>query len=447
MDPDPLISVIFIGAFSLFTVMTVAEAVLTIQGRSRLQNQPGETEEGRGPKGSTQTGEWGYLLFSAGLVRHLCAIGAIGALLYQSSAGYSVLSFMTIVVVLWLFSEMLQVGIKALVWSRLEAMTPMFAGFVRFLGILLKPVFILLNVVGKQISDERFDVLNMSNLLTRDGLRSLLDAEEEETNIPESEKRMITSILDLDDLVVREVMVPRIDMVAMNVETELKAALDVIIGAGHSRIPVFEGSADRIIGVLYAKDLLTCFRDEQVDVYIRHLLRPAYFVPMSKKVNSLFAEMQKQRVHMAIIVDEYGGTAGLVTIEDLIEEIVGDIQDEFDPDEDVLAELIGAQVYLLNSRLDIDALAELLDIHIDEDNADTVGGLIYVLAGHVPAQGETVEYAGWRFTILSVDGHRIEQIRAEQVVEESVDLSSAATMASKSAHENRDSALSFLISK
>ncbi|MCB0085218.1 MAG: hypothetical protein KDE47_29965, partial [Caldilineaceae bacterium] len=139
--------------------------------------------------------------------------------------------------------------------------------------------------------------------------------------------------------------------------------------------------------------------------------------------------------------------AGLVTIEDLIEEIVGDIQDEFDLEEDILAELIGAQVYLLNSRLDIDALAELLDIDIEEDNVDTVGGLIYVLAGHVPAQGETVEYNGWRFTVLSVDGHRIEQIRAEQIADEQLMPSSLAQESEKSVRENQDSALSFLISK
>ncbi|MCB0138913.1 MAG: HlyC/CorC family transporter, partial [Caldilineaceae bacterium] len=356
-------------------------------------------------------------------------------------------SLFGLVVGLWLLSEIVQAVIKAFVWARSDALLTVAIGILRFFGIVLSPLFLLLNAVGKQIAGERFDLLSASNLLTRDTLRSLLDAEEEEIRIPESEKRMITSILDLDDLVVREIMAPRIDMVALDVETELKAALDVIIAAGHSRIPVFEGSADRIIGVLYAKDLLTCFRDARVDVDIRNLVRPAYFVPMSKKVNALFAEMQKQRVHMAIIVDEYGGTAGLVTIEDLIEEIVGDIQDEFDLEEDILAELIGAQVYLLNSRLDIDALAELLDIDIEEDNADTVGGLIYVLAGHVPAQGETVEYNGWRFTILSVDGHRIEQIRAEQIAEEQLMPSSLAQESEKSVRENQDSALSFLISK
>ena len=447
MDPDPLISVIFMVTLSLFVVMTVAEIVLTLQSKSRLQNQTGEAEEERSLKSGVSAGDLGYLLFVAGLIRHLCVIGIIASLFYGRSANLSFSSLFGLVVGLWLLSEIVQAVIKAFVWARSDALLTVAIGILRFFGIVLSPLFLLLNAVGKQIAGERFDLLSASNLLTRDTLRSLLDAEEEEIRIPESEKRMITSILDLDDLVVREIMAPRIDMVALDVETELKAALDVIIAAGHSRIPVFEGSADRIIGVLYAKDLLTCFRDARVDVDIRNLVRPAYFVPISKKVNALFAEMQKQRVHMAIIVDEYGGTAGLVTIEDLIEEIVGDIQDEFDLEEDILAELIGAQVYLLNSRLDIDALAELLDIDIEEDNADTVGGLIYVLAGHVPAQGETVEYNGWRFTILSVDGHRIEQIRAEQIAEEQLMPSSLAQESEKSVRENQDSALSFLISK
>lgn len=447
MDPDPLISVIFIVTLSLFAVMTGAEVVLTFQGKSRLQSQSNETDEERVLKSSIPTGELGYLLFVAGLIRRLCAIGVVATLLNRLSTSQSAVSLVGLVIGLWLLAEILHAAIKALVWSRSDGLMTVFVGFLRFLGILLTPLFALLRVVGRQIAGERFDLLSVSNLLTRDSLRSLLDAEEEEISIPESEKRMITSILDLDDLIVREIMTPRIDMVALNVKTELKAALDVIIAAGHSRIPVFEGSADRIIGVLYAKDLLTCFRDERVNVDIRNLVRPAYFVPMSKKVNSLFAEMQKQRVHMAIIVDEYGGTAGLVTIEDLIEEIVGDIQDEFDPDEDILAELIGSHVYLLNSRLDVDALAELLEIDIEEDNVDTIGGLIYILAGHVPAQGEIVEYHGWRFTVLSVDGHRIEQIRAEQIAEETAILSPLTKEQQKSAQENQDSALSFLISK
>ncbi len=148
---------------------------------------------------------------------------------------------------------------------------------------------------------------------------------------------------------------------------------------------------------------------------IRELLRPAYFVPASKKVNSLFREMQLQRNHLAIVVDEYGGIAGLVTIEDILEEIVGEIQDEYDINEEAHWQPISEHAFLVNSRLDVDSLAELMHVDLEEEDADTVGGLIYSLLGHVPEQGETLDLEGWRFTVLSVDGRRINQVRVELI--------------------------------
>jgi CBS domain containing-hemolysin-like protein len=251
---------------------------------------------------------------------------------------------------------------------------------------------------------------------------------------------MIVSILEMNETSARELMVPRIDMVTMNVETSLRDALEIIINAGHSRIPVYEDNIDSVVGVLYAKDLLKCFRDNQTDRPIRELLRSAYFVPASKKVDALFQEMQKQRVHIVIVVDEYGGTAGLVTIEDILEEIVGDIQDEYDLEEDVYVQSIGPDTYLLNSRLDIYSLTKLLDIELDTDSADTLGGLLYTLMEHVPDQGESVEHEGWRFTVLSVDGRRIEQVRAELITaQREIDSSALAGRSSPSTHSSHDS--------
>lgn len=250
-----------------------------------------------------------------------------------------------------------------------------------------------------------------------EALRLLVSSSEKSSDeIEENEREMIVSILEMNETSARELMVPRIDMVTINSETTLHDALEIIINAGHSRIPVFEENIDSIIGLLYAKDLLKCFHDNQTDRPIRELLRPAYFVPASKKVDALFQEMQKQRVHIVVVVDEYGGTAGLVTIEDILEEIVGDIQDEYDLDEDVYVQGMGKDVYLLNSRLDIYSLTKLLDIEVDTDSADTLGGLLYSIMEHVPEQGESVEFDGWRFTVLSLDGRRIEQVRAEAVI-------------------------------
>jgi Mg2+/Co2+ transporter CorC len=187
---------------------------------------------------------------------------------------------------------------------------------------------------------------------------------------------------------------------------------------------VYEDHVDVIAGVLYAKDLLRCFRENRTDVAIRELLRPAYFVPASKKVNQLLREMQVQRIHLAMVVDEYGGIAGLVTIEDIIEEIFGEIQDEYDVDEAMLFQSFGDQSYILNARLDIYTLGKLLAIDLDEEGTDTLGGLIYSRLGHVPVQGETIPLGDWRLRVLSLEGRRIHQVRADRVppaVEESAE--------------------------
>jgi CBS domain containing-hemolysin-like protein len=238
---------------------------------------------------------------------------------------------------------------------------------------------------------------------------------EDEEPILDSEKQMIASILEMDETVAREVMVPRMDIVALNVETSLRDALAVIIEAGHSRVPVYEENTDRIVGLLYAKDLLKCFQEDRSDIPIRSLLRPAYFVPASKKVNTLLREMQRDRIHIAVVVDEYGGTAGLVTIEDILEEIVGEIQDEYDQEAEIYVQALGPDTYLLNARFDIYSLAKLLDAELPEEDADTLGGMIYSVLGHVPEQGESVAVGGWRFTVLELEGRRIEQVRAEPV--------------------------------
>jgi putative hemolysin len=215
--------------------------------------------------------------------------------------------------------------------------------------------------------------------------------------------------------VAREIMVPRIDIVSLAVDATLRDALDMVIDAGHSRIPVYEENIDHIVGFLYAKDLLKCFRDNQPDLPIRSLLRPAHFVPTSKKLNDLLREMQKHRVHIMMVVDEYGGTAGLVTIEDILEEIVGEIEDEYDEVEEPEFEVIGPNAYQLSARIDLYSLSKLLNVELSDEDVDTLGGMLYGKFGHVPEPGESAVVGGWRFTVLSLDGRGIEQVRAENV--------------------------------
>ncbi|CAN5399095.1 hemolysin family protein [soil metagenome] len=363
------------------------------------------------------------LIKSAGLV----IAGAI-SIQYLTDASFIQGAIVTFTV--WLISVILQVTTRALVLRDEQTFALRLAPLTWKLVQLCKPLSTSLHITSTWFGGHPDAKDQVDALLNGEELRQLVPTSKEEDVIEASEKQMIASILEMVETVVREVMVPRIDMVAIDVETSLHEALDVIISAGHSRIPVYEEHVDQILGILYAKDLLKCFRDHHTDAPIRELLRPTYFVPVSKKVHALLKEMQQEHVHMAVVVDEYGGISGLVTIEDLIEEIVGDIQDEYDQEEDVFVEAIGANVYMLNARLDLYSLSRLLDVELPDEDADTLGGLIYSLLGHVPEQGESVEFASWRFTVLSLDGQRIDHVRAEPITKPHSELHDADAPAS-----------------
>jgi putative hemolysin len=251
------------------------------------------------------------------------------------------------------------------------------------------------------------------SFVTEEEIKTLVDAGEEEGVIQEEEKEMIYSIFELGDTLAREVMVPRIDIVALDVSIPMLEALDAIMQAGHSRIPVYGETIDNIQGVLYAKDLLPYLREGRTDVPLKKVLRQAYFIPETKKASDLLPDLQQRRVHMAIVVDEYGGVAGLVTIEDLLEEIVGEIQDEYDTEEPFV-EFISDSEYVFDARLDLDDLNRLMDVDLPTDESDTLGGFIYTELGKVPAVGDQVFFADMGFTVESVSGRRIKKVRVER---------------------------------
>lgn len=246
--------------------------------------------------------------------------------------------------------------------------------------------------------------------ITEDEIMRFVNVGKEEGVIEEEEKEMIHSIFAFDDTIVREVMVPRIDIFALEVTTSLEAVLDLIIENGHSRIPIYQKSIDNIIGVLYAKDLLKFIFQSSKDLSIRELLRPAYFVPESKKVNQLLSELKGSKVHMAIILDEYGGTAGIATIEDLLEEIVGDIQDEYDFEE-VDYYYLNDNELIVDARMPVDELNDLLNISLPEDKFDTLGGLVLNILGHIPKEGEVLEYGLIKIVINKMLNHRIVKLQ------------------------------------
>lgn len=282
--------------------------------------------------------------------------------------------------------------------------------FLLFLSSIFKPLIkILVRITNLVIKVAGGDPHQQQPFITEDEIIRFVNVGEEEGVIEVGEKEMIHSIFEFDDTVVREIMVPRIDIVATEVDTTLAEAVELIIENGHSRIPVYSETIDNIVGILYAKDLLRFIQVGFGEMTIAGLMRRAYYVPESKKVNQLLSELRHEKVHMAIVLDEYGGTAGIVTIEDLIEEIVGDIQDEYDF-EDVDYNFITERELIVDAGMPIDELNDLVNLSLPEEDYDTVGGVLLSILGHVPVPGETLEYDAARFTIKEMAGHRILKI-------------------------------------
>lgn len=256
--------------------------------------------------------------------------------------------------------------------------------------------------------------------VTEGEIKALVSVAEEQDVIEEEEKKLIHSIFEFGDTLVREVMVPRTDMVMLEENASLEEALEIILQTGFSRIPVYRRDFDHIVGILYAKDLLPYLKRGETDVRPSDCLREAFFVPETKRVSELLTELRTGMIHMAIVLDEYGGTAGLATIEDLLEEIVGEIFDEYDI-ELVLYENLGNGRYTFDARISINDLNELLGTDLPAHEWDTLGGLIYNLMGKIPKQGESVERAGMRLTAQKVVGRRIYKVLLEVLDREEVE--------------------------
>jgi CBS domain containing-hemolysin-like protein len=253
-------------------------------------------------------------------------------------------------------------------------------------------------------------------------LLALADEAAQQSVIEREERTLIHSIIDFGDTVVREVMVPRPDMVVVESTAKVSDVIEIAIAAGFSRIPVYGQGIDDIIGIVFIKDLVRAEREGKDDEFVSGLMREAHFVPETKKVSELMREMQSKKFHMSIVVDEYGGTAGLVTLEDLIEELVGEIEDEYDVEETSFEKLANGDLRV-TARMSIDEVNELLGAELPEGDWDTVGGLVFSLLGHVPTEGETASLDGFQLTAERVQGRRIGRVRISRVREEAAEPS------------------------
>jgi CBS domain containing-hemolysin-like protein len=249
-------------------------------------------------------------------------------------------------------------------------------------------------------------------LVTEEEIKTLVDAGEEGGAIEEEEKEMIFSIFQLGDTLAREVMVPRIDIIGFEAGMALTEAARTLIATGHSRAPVYAGTIDNVVGLLYAKDVLAAWQAGTQDKPVREVMRPVFFVPEAKKLDDLLQEMQANRVQMVVVVDEYGGTAGMVTLEDIVEEIVGEIQDEYDLAEEMPYQELSEGSFRFIGGIDLDDVNELTGARLSKEAGETLGGLIYSLSGRVPAAGDVLETGGLRLKVEQVTGRRIRKVLA-----------------------------------
>jgi putative hemolysin len=319
---------------------------------------------------------------------------------------------------IFIFSEMAP---KTYATNHTERVAMALSPAVNLLSVIFYPVVRVLILIsngvirifgGKTIKEGPF--------VTEGDIKALVSAAEEQDVIEEEEKKLIHSIFEFGDTLVREVMIPRTDMIMLDEDAGLEESLEIILSSGFSRIPVYRGDFDHIVGVLYAKDLLPYLKRGESDVRPREFLREAYFIPETKRVSELLTELRTLTIHMAIVLDEYGGTSGLVTIEDLLEEIVGEIFDEYDSAPE-LYESLGSGRYSFDARISIDDLNELLCTELPAHEWDTLGGLIYNLMGKIPKQGEAVEFEGMRLTAQKVVGRRIYKVLLEILDREECD--------------------------
>lgn len=282
---------------------------------------------------------------------------------------------------------------------------------VYMLSKLFLPISKILMVVSKLIA-RMFGVKidEIAFLITEEEIKSVVSVGEEEGVIEEEEKKMIHSIFEFTDTTVKEIMIPRTTVFAVEASKTLEEIWDVITGNGYSRIPVYEEGIDNIIGVFYIKDIFNVIRDGKLNMQVKSFIREAYFVPETKALVEMLEEFKKKHIHMAIVLDEYGGTSGIITIEDLIEEIVGDINDEFDIEHDEEIKKVADNKYIIDAMLDVEFLNEELsiDLPVSEDY-DSLGGYIYSVLGRVPLEKDTITHDNGKVEIrvLEVDNRRI----------------------------------------
>jgi len=303
----------------------------------------------------------------------------------------------------------LEFGLVSLVLRNAEENAIRLRFFARIINFIFTPLStLMMGLLGPNANK-----VTMTSM-TEEDLRNWVEVGQPEGSLEKGEREMIYSIFQFGDTLAKDIMVPRIDVLALDIKNTLGEARATFERAGHSRVPVFQDTVDNVVGRLYAKDLLNIKTDDDLIASHRELLRLAYFVPEAKKADELLAEMQSRSMHMAIVVDEYGGVAGVVTLEDIVEEIIGEIRDEYDESEEMPYTRVSNDEVVFQGRVDLELFNEIMDSNIATDNADTIGGFIYGEIGDVPSGGEVVKADGVTLIVDQVIGRQIAKVRAKR---------------------------------
>lgn len=416
MESDSWRWLVLVACLCISAIASAAETAITSVSRIRIRRLQ-ENGSRRATAVSNLLADPSLFFSTILIVNSLALIAAsslatIIALHYSQQWGDLVETIVLTIVVL-IFAELTP---KTLAMRHPEGLALAMGPAVLGLARVLRPLILVLTWITTGLA-RLFGASKprQESYVNEEELRMLVAVSEEQGIIEEEEKEMIHGIFELDKRTAREVMLPRVDVVAAEVSATPAEVIDLMLEAGHSRIPIYQETIDNVVGVAYDRDLLRYLREGGQAASLRELCREPMFVPESKKVDELLRDFQRRKVHMAIVIDEYGGTAGIVTIEDILEEIVGDIKDEYDEQEEAPIQFLSEDEADVNALVSLNEVNEQLQLKLHSEEADTVGGYVYQHLSDMPAVGDEFDAEGAHFAVLATHGQRVKKVRIRRL--------------------------------
>ncbi|MBC8589841.1 HlyC/CorC family transporter [Lachnospiraceae bacterium NSJ-29] len=411
MDPEAMWKTILLVICLFFSgIFSASETALMSLSKIRVKQMVENKEKGA-DRINKLLSDPSKLLSAILIGNNIVNIGASSLLTslaidYYGSTGVGIATGVMTLLIL-IFGEITP---KSLAAQNSEKVSLRLSGLIRIVTIIFSPaIFVLTRITNMIIKIMGGDVNKHQPFITQEELKTIVNVSHKEGVLEGEEKEMIYNVFDFSDSQARDVMTPRTDMVAIDINLPYEDMINIFKQEQYSRIPVYEDTIDNIIGILYVKDLLF-LQDNKTKFDLKGYLREPYFTYEFKSTKQLFEEMRTDRIHMAIVLDEYGGTEGLVTIEDLIEEIVGEIEDEYDKEINEI-EVIKEDEYLVYGNVKIDVINELIGTSIESEDFDSIGGFIIGVLGNFPEAKETIEYDNIKFIVESINRNKIEKVR------------------------------------